>query len=204
MVAKLCGICHKPHEETTKTCKACKEYQKKWKAANRDKANKYSLKWYRKHREARLPIMRQYYYRTRGTKYRTRGTKHTTNEPPCSPYDRVLSSQPHAKEMRVWREANPDKARALRHNYKSKKRGNGGKYTGEQLNELFEKQDGKCFYCGDLIYSSFNKELHVDHKNPLTRGGTNDISNIALACSKCNLSKHVQTAEEFLAKNKRR
>jgi 5-methylcytosine-specific restriction endonuclease McrA len=100
--------------------------------------------------------------------------------------------------MRIWRANNPDKARALRHNYKARKRGNGGAYTAEELKELFEKQDGKCLYCGELIYSSFDKELHVDHKTPLVRGGTNDILNIALACSKCNLTKHTKTAEEFL------
>jgi len=104
----------------------------------------------------------------------------------------------HTEEMQKWRLENPDKARALRHNYKARKMGNGGTYTGKELTELFEKQEGKCFYCGDLIYSSFDKELHVDHMVPLIKGGPNDITNIALACSKCNLSKHDKTAEEFL------
>jgi 5-methylcytosine-specific restriction endonuclease McrA len=33
---------------------------------------------------------------------------------------------------------------------------------------------------------------------PLSRGGTNDISNIVLACANCNLKKHTKTHAEFI------
>jgi hypothetical protein len=39
--------------------------------------------------------------------------------------------------------------------------------------------------------------LEVEHIIPKTRGGSNRISNLTLACKKCNLKKGNQTAEEF-------
>lgn len=53
----------------------------------------------------------------------------------------------------------------------------------------------RCVYC--------NKELTIaqatlDHKYPLSRGGTNERNNLAIACRCCNSSKHDKTAEEYL------
>lgn len=154
-------------------------------SADPEKYIKYHSAWAKAHRESENERKRKY--------RKAKGITKRHREEIV-----VVTPRDHAEQMRLWRAANPDKARALRHNYKAAKRGNGGRYNGDDLKLLFEKQDGKCFYCGELIYSSFDKELHVDHKIPLSRGGKNDISNIALACSKCNLSKHTQTAEEFL------
>ena len=37
----------------------------------------------------------------------------------------------------------------------------------------------------------------LDHKTPLAKGGTNDLSNFALACFKCNQEKHNKTVDEY-------
>ena len=42
-----------------------------------------------------------------------------------------------------------------------------------------------------------NKVANIDHKTPISRGGTNDKSNLQLLCRSCNLSKNNQTMEEF-------
>lgn len=67
-----------------------------------------------------------------------------------------------------------------------------GTYSPEDILILRQKQDNKCFYC----YLSL-KDYHVDHKVPLSKGGTNYKRNICLACPKCNLQKHDKTAKEF-------
>lgn len=50
-----------------------------------------------------------------------------------------------------------------------------------------------CFYCGSRL-----KVMHVDHMQPLSRGGTDHWWNLVRACASCNLSKGAKTAEEFM------
>jgi 5-methylcytosine-specific restriction endonuclease McrA len=45
---------------------------------------------------------------------------------------------------------------------------------------------GICYYCGRRVPAS---ELTMDHKIPLSRGGTSDKSNIVPACKECNNKK---------------
>lgn len=49
-----------------------------------------------------------------------------------------------------------------------------------------------CAYCGEADVT-----LHIDHIIPFARGGTNDITNLTLACRGCNSKKRMQTAAEF-------
>jgi 5-methylcytosine-specific restriction endonuclease McrA len=52
-----------------------------------------------------------------------------------------------------------------------------------------------CFYCNE----SFPLNEHeIEHKIPLSRGGTNLISNLVDSCKKCNRIKGDRTAQEFL------
>jgi len=57
---------------------------------------------------------------------------------------------------------------------------------------LLEKFGRKCVYCGKE-----NVPLQVEHIVPKTRGGTDRVSNLTLACEPCNQKKGNQTAEEF-------
>jgi hypothetical protein len=61
---------------------------------------------------------------------------------------------------------------------------------------VFKKNDGKCFYCNDQL--TIDDEWHIEHKQPKSKGGTNDIENLVPACKSCNLKKHNKTAKEFL------
>ncbi|MEK5326168.1 RNA-guided endonuclease IscB [Aeribacillus sp. FSL M8-0254] len=68
-----------------------------------------------------------------------------------------------------------------------------GTLQGYEVREyLLEKFGRKCCYCG--------KEgipLEVEHINPKSRGGTDRVDNLCLACRDCNERKGKQTAEEF-------
>ncbi len=59
---------------------------------------------------------------------------------------------------------------------------------------MLNDQNGLCAYCETLIIDGH----HVDHMIPLSRGGRNDWSNLAITCESCNLRKNNKTAEEFL------
>jgi len=45
---------------------------------------------------------------------------------------------------------------------------------------------GICYYCGRKVSP---EELTMDHKIPLSRGGTSDRINIVPACKECNNKK---------------
>ncbi|MEA5576247.1 RNA-guided endonuclease IscB [Anabaena sp. UHCC 0451] len=71
-----------------------------------------------------------------------------------------------------------------------------GTLSGYEVREyLLEKWQRKCAYCGIE-----NVPLQVEHIHPKARGGTNRISNLCLACQKCNINKGTQDIEKFLAK----
>ena len=66
-----------------------------------------------------------------------------------------------------------------------------GTYTHEQWLSCLTTYGHRCGYCG------CDGRLTRDHDVPLSRGGSNDISNIVPACGRCNSSKRNLTAEEF-------
>ncbi|HIC96633.1 TPA: HNH endonuclease, partial [Candidatus Bipolaricaulota bacterium] len=67
-----------------------------------------------------------------------------------------------------------------------------GELFGYEVREyLFEKFGRKCAYCG-----AENIPLQVEHIVPKARGGSNRVSNLTIACKKCNQRKGNQTAEE--------
>lgn len=66
----------------------------------------------------------------------------------------------------------------------------------QDLAKLFEKQNGKCFYCKCKLKHDW---LQVDHVVPLSRGGKNTLDNIVLTCKDCNNLKNTKTGEEFFA-----
>lgn len=73
-----------------------------------------------------------------------------------------------------------------------------GFHTDDEIMELYELQDGRCGYCGIPIFWNVNRDIHEDHMTPLSRGGSDWIDNIVLACETCNCSKHDKTREEWI------
>lgn len=51
----------------------------------------------------------------------------------------------------------------------------------------------RCHYC--TRWCKF--QYHIDHKVPLSRGGTHQKKNLCRACPRCNMAKGVMTEEEF-------
>lgn len=59
---------------------------------------------------------------------------------------------------------------------------------------LYARQNGKCAYCGQ---HRNHKYMTISHIIPLSRGGTDDISNLRCVCKKCNGMKDNMLPSEF-------
>ncbi len=70
-----------------------------------------------------------------------------------------------------------------------------GRHTSSEVQQMYRDQGGLCAYCDAQLEGRFD----VDHMVPLSRGGSNDWENLAVACPPCNRGKHTRTAEEFMA-----
>jgi 5-methylcytosine-specific restriction endonuclease McrA len=84
--------------------------------------------------------------------------------------------------------------KACGHRRRTRKLGNGGNHTAEDIKRQGDCQRWKCWWCG----KNCQKKYHVDHLVPLAKGGHNNPSNIVIACPKCNLSKHDKLPCEWM------
>jgi len=58
---------------------------------------------------------------------------------------------------------------------------------------LLAKFDRTCTYCG-----ATNTPLNLDHVHPRSRGGSDRVANLVLACVRCNQAKNNQSVQEFI------
>jgi 5-methylcytosine-specific restriction endonuclease McrA len=71
-----------------------------------------------------------------------------------------------------------------------------GTLQGVEIKEyLLEKWGHKCAYCG-----AENVPLEVEHIQPKSKGGSNRVSNLTIACHDCNQRKDKIPIEQFLSK----
>ncbi|MCP4108580.1 MAG: HNH endonuclease [Desulfobacteraceae bacterium] len=71
-----------------------------------------------------------------------------------------------------------------------------GELFGYEIREyLLEKWGRKCAYCGKK-----NVPLEIEHIRAKSRGGSDRVSNLTLACIKCNQRKGNKNIEDFLKK----
>ncbi len=60
---------------------------------------------------------------------------------------------------------------------------------------LLARDRGKCASCGVDIVQELQEAGHIDHMFSIGRGGCNDVVNLQLLCSKCNLRKGDENTE---------
>ena len=99
-----------------------------------------------------------------------------------------------------WGEENPEKVRQAKANNSRKRRAarhaSPGSFTAEEFKALCERYCNRCLACGDT-----EALLEADHVVPLTKGGSDDISNIQPLCGSCNRKKFVTFIDYRLSTN---
>lgn len=69
-----------------------------------------------------------------------------------------------------------------------------------RVSKLAERDGWECHYCGAPL--GWGHPLvtapQVEHRIPRSRGGSNRLGNLVLACQPCNSAKGTMTDEEFM------
>ena len=104
----------------------------------------------------------------------------------------AANSEDVKKKVRAWQKLNPETVRLSKQNRRAKE--SGGRLSKGLAEKLIKLQSGKCICCGQPLGSDY----HLDHINPLSRGGSNTDDNIQLLRKTCNLQKHAKDPIEFM------
>ncbi len=109
-----------------------------------------------------------------------------------------------------WGKRNPDTLRALSSRRRCRVRNAHGSHTAQDRIDVYNQQNGECFYCKKRIARGRNDatdELsigHLDHYIPIAKGGSNDKTNLVYACLYCNEAKRDLMPDDFVAYLKKR
>jgi 5-methylcytosine-specific restriction endonuclease McrA len=101
-------------------------------------------------------------------------------------------------QQREWKENNKERWRENFRMRASRRRalmrGSSGRHTKEDLAEILELQKHRCAYCqADLRKVA----KQVDHIIPISRGGSDNRSNIQYLCRECNQKKNAHDPIDF-------
>ncbi len=199
---------HRNHKRRrwNSVCKACQAlYIKDYNRENKARLAQRRKEYYEANRELVLEQKRQSYERNRETakrwaaenqerlkKYRKENTaanaKHSRDYAKRNP-EKVKEA------MRQWRKRNPGRYGEDRHKRRARKAAAEHEpYTASDINQLWHEQGGGCYYCGTPVFAAY----HLDHKEPLSRGGADRLANLCIACPFCNVSKKDKTEQEYI------
>lgn len=204
----------------------CKSCDKRYREANKEQLKKSKREYYEANRERVLAECREYrlanvekkresdrrwrennekQYRESKRRYRERNKEAIAeyqtrywqeNREQLSEYRRAyyLNNLERFAELRAeYYRNNPEIWRVSFARRKARKLAAKGSHTAEDIRDMYGSQGGLCAYCETPLFDRY----HVDHMLPLSRGGADDWTNLALTCPECNLRKGTKTAEEF-------
>ena len=124
---------------------------------------------------------------------------------PKKKYEKVLDYQRRTGLIKKYKPYNPNyysseiskekkRARDLKRRVLKKNADLDYEITYSDIEYLKNKYNNKCVYCGKDCSNLY----HIEHKIPLSKGGTNRIDNLAISCPTCNYKKNDKTDLEFI------
>lgn len=167
------------------------ERSRLWYAANKDHRLAVARVWIENNRESHLARQKEYRKQnkdavTAGIKkwvsqnldrYRARIAKWAANNP-----ERVR------EKSKRYRDTHPEAVTADRQMRRARLLQAEGVHTAKDIQILLSLQKYKCVYCSASIKDNY----HIDHIEPLSKGGSNWPHNLQATCPKCNLNKHAK------------
>lgn len=200
-LSSWCIVCHRERNkqnaakmrENPEYREAQREYDKARYTVMRDYYIAHNHKYYAENREKEIERTHVKYIKN-SERYKAKRREYGK-----TPAGRAQSK----KDGKLFRLRHPEKAKARAKKGKSKRRAMmanaEGHHTKADLLQMYEDQSGRCAYCGINIFWEIPNDIHADHIEPLSRGGTNWPSNICLTCADCNHHKNDKTVAEWQA-----
>jgi 5-methylcytosine-specific restriction endonuclease McrA len=96
----------------------------------------------------------------------------------------------------AWRAENAGLMRIVKINYKVRRRAQ--ESSGDSARDIADWENAAkkvCYWCSKKCAD----EYHIDHYQPLSKGGEHRTSNLVIACPTCNLRKNAKDPLEFAA-----
>lgn len=182
------------------SCKACcGASQQSYHAKNPGKRAALSLAWQKKNPERANQQRRKSNGRRRESVRRQRQKWRDKNRERLasasrhrSALERMLHPDKPRARLSKWRKANKDKVNVWTRNRRAKMNGNPGKLLPSEWSAIKASQGYRCLMCG---LSEPHIRLTIDHVVPVSRGGSNDKSNIQGLCKSCNCSKNAKVID---------
>ncbi len=83
----------------------------------------------------------------------------------------------------------PERGQACKQRRRAREAAAPGTHTGADRVAVFECYGYRCAHCAEDLLRLPRAQRHIDHVVPISRGGSNCISNLQPLCGRCNCSK---------------
>lgn len=208
-LTKRCSLCHwylplscfhKYRDGLRPECKECRklvtraDYQKR-----KPKIREYAKRYQQQNKE-RLAAKSKRWRETNAVSLKAKKSAYAKRPDVAAKMVERNRARRHANPERAngysakWRKNNPEKRRASSKQNKAKRKQVVGSCSMTQWIAKCEYFGWRCYLCRIALTPDIT---HMDHRKPLSRGGTHWPANLAPACKSCNLSKSNKTEAEY-------
>jgi len=170
---------HGKLDSACKSCRCLKQHERH--SNNREVLNQQSQKRHAANRERDNARNREYLIEHPEVKRRAE-KNYRRNHP-----DRCVESN------KRWLQKQPNKRREYDQRRRIRESDARGSFTAKDVEILLRSQKDLCWWCGKQLAGKY----HVDHRIPLSRGGSNNPENLCISCASCNHSKSDKLPSEW-------